>query len=173
MSELQLVFWGVQSVIIFVILFFVLLIILWIVNRWILKGKIRLLYRILLSIGIPLALIGYDYYSIIHSLYSSSAMDERLEEIGAGIKLPPYEITSYKNQHEGGDDFCDTYQMVFKEASIKSYVPTLDSVCKVNENWEKRGNKYIFHTSDFGNEFLDTLIVRPDKGTATFVRIKY
>lgn len=173
MSELQLLFWGVQAVIIFVILFLVLLIVLWVVNRWILKGEIRLLYRILLAIGIPLALIGYDYYSIIHSLYSSSVMDERLESIGVGIKLPPYKITSYNNQHEYGDDISDTYQMVFNDGSIKTMLPTLDSICNANEKWRKMGNDYVFITFDNEKEFRDSLIVRPSMGTATFVRLMW
>ena len=170
MSEFQLLFWGVRSVIVFVILFLVLLIVLWIVNKWILKRKIRLLYRILLAIALPLAFIGYDYYSIIHSFYSSSVMDKRLENIGVGIKLPPYEITSYKNQHEYGDDFSDTYQMVFNDSSIKTMLPTLDSLCNANEKWIKKGEEFIYNNVDLDKEFNDSLIVRPRKGTATFVR---
>ena len=163
-------FWGVQAVIIFVILFVVLIIVLWIVNRWLLKGKIKLLYRILLAVGIPLALIGYDYYSIIHSLYSTSNMNERLESIGVGIRLPPYEITNYKNEHVMADDFEDTYQMVFNDDRIKIMRPTLDSVCNANEKWRKMGDDYVFITFDYEKEFRDSLIVRPNKGTATFVR---
>ena len=100
----------------------VLIIALWIVNKWILKGKIRLLYRVLISIGISLILIGWDYYSTNRSFYSSSNMDKLLVDIGAGITLPPYEITSYKNEHVMADDFKDTYQMVFKDANIKSMI---------------------------------------------------
>ena len=150
MSELQLFFWGINAAMIFVVLFVVLIIVLWGVNKWIIKGKIRLLYRILISIGIPLMLIGWDYYSTNRSFYSSSNMDKLLDGIGAGITLPPYEITSYKNEHVMADDFKDTYQMVFKDANIKSMISTLDSMCE--------------------NEFNDSLIIRPNKGTATFVR---
>ena len=170
MSELQVLFWGINAAIIFAVLFIVLIIVLWIVNKWILKGKIRLLYRILLSIGIPLALIGWDYYSTIRSIYSSSEMDRLLDGIGVGITLPPYEITNYKNEHVMADDFRDTYQMVFKDASIKSMISTLDSVCSANENWKKRGSEYVFNTLNYEKEFNDSLIVRPNKGTATFVR---
>ena len=118
MSEIQLFFWGINAAIIFVVLFVVLIIALWIVNKWILKGKIRLLYRILISIGIPLMLIGWDYYSTNRSFYSSSNMDKLLVDIGAGITLPPYEITSYKNEHVMADDFKDTYQMVFMSQGV-------------------------------------------------------
>ena len=170
MSELQLLFWGINAAIIFVVLFIVLIIVLWIVNKWVLKGKIRLLYRILISIGIPLALIGWGYYSTNRSFYSSSDMDRLLDCIGVGIKLPPYEITSYKNKHIMGDDFKDTYQMVFKDANIKSMISTLDSVCSANVEWEKKGSEYIFNTINYEKEFNDSLIVRPNKGTATFVR---
>ena len=72
MSEIQLFFWGINAAIIFVVLFIVLIIALWVVNKWILKGKIRQLNRILISIGIPLMLIGWDYYSTNSSFYSSS-----------------------------------------------------------------------------------------------------
>ena len=89
MSELQLFFWGINAAIIFGVLFVILIIALWVVNKWILKGKIRLLYRILISIGIPLMLIGWDYYSTNRSFYSSSNMDKLLDGIGAGITLPP------------------------------------------------------------------------------------
>lgn len=170
MSDLQLFFWGINAAIIFVVVFLVLIIVLWIVNKWILKGKIRLLYRILLAIGIPLALVCYDYYSIKNSFYSTSNMDRRLDDIGVGIKLPPYEITSYKNEHVMADDFKDTYQMVFKDTSIKSMQPTLDSLCNANDKWKKKGDEYIFNSVTFETEFNDTLIIRPSKGTATFIR---
>ena len=170
MSDLQLFFWGINAAIIFVVVFLVLIIVLWIVNKWILKGKIRLLYRILLAIGIPLALVCYDYYSIKNSFYSTSNMDRRLESIGAGITLPPYEITSYKNEHVMADDFKDIYQMVFKDTSIKSMQPTLDSLCNANDKWKKKGDEYIFNSVTFETEFNDTLIIRPSKGTATFIR---
>ena len=108
MSEIQLFFWGINAAIIFVVLFVVLIIALWVVNKWILKGKIRLLYRVLISIGIPLILIGWDYYSTNRSFYSSSNMDKLLDGIGTGITLPPYKITNYKNEHVMADDFKDT-----------------------------------------------------------------
>ena len=170
MSEIQLFFWGINAIIIFVVLFVVLIIVLWIVNEWILKRKIKLLYRILISIGIPLMLIGWDYYSTNRSFYSSSNMDKLLDDIGTGITLPPYKITNYKNEHVMADDFKDTYQMIFKDANIKSMISTLDSVCSANENWEKRGDEYIFNSLNYEKEFNDSLIIRPNKGTATFVR---
>lgn len=173
MNGLQLLFYWFAAAIAFVILFVALLIILWIVNKWILKGKIRLLYRILLAIGIPLVLVAYDYYSLQHSFYSASNMDRRLEGIGVGITLPPYEITSYKNEWVIGDDTRDTYQMVFKDSSIKYMIPKLDSVCNASDKWSKRGDEYVFHTAIMESELLDTLTVRPTKGTATFVQYKW
>lgn len=170
MSDLQLLLWGINAVIIFFVTFPILLLILWIVNKWLLKGKIRWHYIFLLSIGIPLLLVAWDYASLQYSIYSSSNMDGRLEEIGVGIKLPPYEVTEYKNEHVIADDFRDTYQMVFKDAAIKSMLPKLDSLCNANEEWTKRGDEYVFITTDISKEFRDSLIVRPYKGTATFVR---
>lgn len=170
MSELQLLFLGIYAVILFVIAVPVLLLILWIINKWVLKGKIRLLYRVLLSIAIPLALIGIVYYEINHAYYSTSAMNSRLENIGVGIALPPYEITEYKNMHVIADDFKDVYQMVFKDATIKSMQPKLDSLCNASDKWTKRGDEYVYNSVIFEKEFNDSLIVRPNKGTATFVR---
>jgi hypothetical protein len=173
MSDLQLLFWGINAVVVFVLLFVALLIILWIVNKWILKGKIGLLYRIMLAIGIPLVLVAYDYYSMQHSFYSTSNMDRRLERIGVGITLPSYEITSYKNEHVMADDFMDTYQMVFKDSCIKSMISKLDSVCNASDKWSKMGDEYVFHNETMEEEHSDTLTVHPYKGTATFVRYKW
>lgn len=97
-------------------------------------------------------------------------MNNRLESIGVEITLPPYEITSYKNESVIADDFKDTYQMEFKDANVKNMIPILDSLCNVNEKWIKKGEEYIYNNVDFDNEFNDSLIVRPSKGTATFVR---
>lgn len=97
-------------------------------------------------------------------------MDKRLESIGVGITLPPYEITEFKNEHVMADDFRDTYQMVFKDASAMPMQRILDSVSNANSNWEKKGDEYVFHSDNPEKEFLDTLIVRPRKGTATFIR---
>lgn len=170
MSDLQWLFLGFYAVIFFVVAVPVLLLILWIINKWLLKGKIRLLYRVLLSIAIPLALIGIVYYSINHEYYSASAMNSRLESIGAGITLPPYVIFEYRNAHVAGDDFKDVYQMVFKDATIKSMQPTLDSLCSANDKWKKQGDEYIFNSVTVETEFNDSLIIRPNEGTATFVR---
>ena len=170
MSELQAFFWFLNSAVIFFMAVPILLLVMWVVNKWILKGKIKLLYRILLSIAIPLALLGYDYYRINNSFYNTTYMNNRLECIGVEISLPSYEITSYKNESVIADDFKDTYQMEFKDANVKNMIPILDSLCNVNEKWIKKGEEYIYNNVDFDNEFNDSLIVRPSKGTATFVR---
>lgn len=170
MSVLQWLFLGLYAVIIFIVAVPILLLILWIINKSLLKGRIRLLYRVLLSIAIPIAFIGFIFADIHYSLYSTSNMNHLLEDIGVGIKLPPYEITDYKNESMMGDDFRDTYQMVFDDATIKSMKPTLDSLCGENEKWTKQGDEYVYITSNMAKECRDTLIVRPNKGTATFVR---
>lgn len=170
MSELQLLYFAVQAILLFVVAVPILLLILWGVNKWILKGKIRLLYRILLSIGLPLAFIGFIYADMHHATYSTSYMDNRLKHIGVEITLPPYEITEYKNEHVIADDFRDTYQMVFEDACIKSIKPTLDSLCNASDKWTKRSGEYIFNSITPESELSDSLIIRPDKGTATFIR---
>lgn len=170
MSDLQLIFLGIYAAIFFIVAVPMLLLILWVVNTWLLKGKIKLLYRILLSIALLLTVIGIIFADIYFSIYSTSSMNNTLKDIGVGIKLPPYEITEYKNEHVIADDFRDTYQMVFKDTSIKSMQPTLDSLYNANEEWTKRDDEYVFTTNDISNEFRDSLIVRPNKGTATFVR---
>jgi len=170
MSDLQVLFFGFYAVIFFIVAVPILLLILWIVNKWLLKGRIRLLYRVLLSFFIPLAFIGYVFADIHYSFYSTSNMNHLLEDIGVGIKLPPYEITDYKNESMMGDDFRDTYQMVFDDATIKSMQPTLDSLCGANGKWTKRVDEYVYATDNMEKEFRDSLIIRPNKGTATFVR---
>ena len=170
MSDLQIVFYFFFTLPLLLVAVPILLLVLWIVNRWILKGKIRLLYRILLSFAIPIALIGIGFAYIHYSYYRTSDMDKRLESIGVGITLPPYEITEFKNEHVMADDFRDTYQMVFKDASAMPMLRILDSVSNANSNWETKGDEYVFHSDNPEKEFLDTLIVRPRKGTATFIR---
>ncbi len=170
MSDLQLLFLGFYAVIFFIVAVPILLLILWIINKWLLKGRIRLLYRVLLSIAIPLSFIGLVFADIHYSVYSTSNMNHLLEDIGVGITLPPYEITEYKNEWLIGDDFRDTYQMVFDDATIKSMQPTLDSLCNANEKWTERGDEFVYVTDNMAKECRDTLIIRPYKGTATFIR---
>jgi hypothetical protein len=170
MSDLQWLFFGLYAVIVFIVAVPILLLILWVINKWLLKGRMRLLYRVLLSIAIPLIFIGYIFADIHFSLYSTSNMNHLLEDVGVGIKLPPYEITEYKNEPMMGDDFRDTYQMVFDDATIKSMQPTLDSLCNANEKWTKKKDEYVYATDNMEKEFRDSLIIRPNKGTATFVR---
>lgn len=170
MSELQLLFLGIYAAIFFIVAVPILLLVLWIINKWLLKGRIRLLYRVLLSTAIPLALIGIVYYSIYHAYYSTSYMNSRLESIGVGLTLPPYVIIDYKNVHVMGDDFKDVYRMVFKDATIKSMQPKLDSLCYASDKWTKRGDEYVFNSETVEYEWKDSLIIRPNKGTATFVR---
>ena len=97
-------------------------------------------------------------------------MDNRLKRIGVEITLPSYEITEYKNEHVIADDFRDSYQMVFEDASVKSMKPTLDSLCNASDKWTKRSGEYIFNSITPESELSDSLIIRPDKGTATFIR---
>lgn len=158
---------------IFIVAFPLLLIVLWAVNKWIWKGKIRLLYRILLSIAIPLAFFAIDYVGYYHSLYSTSNMDSHLRRIGVGITLPTYEITEYNNEHVMADDFRNTYHIVFKDANIESFCSTLDSVCNANSNWTKKGNKYVFTAIEEESGLLDTLTINPHERMATFVAYKW
>lgn len=97
-------------------------------------------------------------------------MNNRLKHIGVEITMPSYKITEYKNEHVIADDFRDIYQMIFEDASIKSMKLTLDSLCNVSDKWSKIGDDYVFNSINFESELNDTLIIRPDKGTATFVR---
>ena len=173
MGDIQIFFLFMIYAAIFIVAFPLLLIILWAVNKWIWKGKIRLLYRILLSIAIPLVLFAIDYASCYHSFYSTSNMDSHLKRIGVGITLPSYEITEYNYEHVEADDFRNTYHIVFKDANIKSFYSTLDSVCIASPNWTKEGSKYVFTAVEKEHELLDTLTINPLEGTATFVAYKW
>jgi hypothetical protein len=74
MSDLQWLFLGYYAVMFFIVTVPILLLILWGINKWLLKGRVRLLYRVLLSIAIPLAFIGFIFAYIYYSLYSTSNM---------------------------------------------------------------------------------------------------
>ncbi len=150
-----------------------LLLVFWAVNRWVLKRKLRPLYRILLSIGIPVLLVGLAYLDLHYAPYSTSNMDGRLLRLVPEIKLPPYKITAYSSVCVEGDDLKDTYQMVFKEGKDESLRDRLDSLVNANPKWKKINNEYVYDTVFWDNEIVDSIIIRPMKGTAIFINYKW
>ena len=150
-----------------------LLVLLWAVNKWLLKRKIKLKYRILLSIGVPILLVVLAFLDIYYAPYSTSNMDDMLSQLVPEIKLPPYKITEYSSVYVGGDDLKDTYHIVFKDGKDESLRSKLDSLVIINPKWKRNGNEYVYDTIFFENEIVDSIIVRPMKGTATFIRFKW
>lgn len=150
-----------------------LLLVFWAVNRWILKRRLRLLYRILLSIGIPVLLVGLAYIDLYYAPYSTSNMDERLAKLVPVIKLPPYKVTDYSSVYVGGDDLKDTYQIIFKNGKDEFLKSKLDSLVRINSKWKKSGNEYAYDTIFWDDEVVDSIIVRPLEGTATFIKYKW
>jgi hypothetical protein len=150
-----------------------LLVLLWAVNKWLLKRKIKLKYRILLSIGVPILLVVLAFLDIYYAPYSTSNMDSMLSQLVPEIKLPTYKITEYSSVYVGGDDLKDTYHIVFKDGKDESLRSKLDSLVIINPKWKRNGNEYVYDTIFFENEIVDSIIVRPMKGTATFIRYKW
>ena len=150
-----------------------LLVVLWAINKWVLKRKIRLVYRILLSLGIPALLIGLAFLDLYYTPYSTSNMDERFARLVPELKLPPYKITDHRSVYVGGDDLKDTYQIVFKDGKDESLRNKLDSLVNTNPKWKKINNEFVYDTTFWENEIVDSIIIRPMNGTATFIMYKW
>lgn len=173
MNFFVLLFFAYYAVIFLIVAIPFLLLVSWAVNRWLLKRKFKLRYRILLSIGIPFLLVVLAFLDIYCTPYSTSNMDGMLLQLVPEIKLPPYKITEYSSVYVGGDDLKDTYHIVFKDGKDEALRSILDSLLIINPKWKKNGNEYVYDTIFFENEIVDSIIVRPTEGTATFIRYKW
>ena len=161
-----------SAIIIFVVAVPTLLLIFWLINRFLLNGRIKLVYRIVLSIVLPLLFlggtIGYSYYEP----YSTFIMNHRLESIGMDVKLPQYTITNYSTDFIGFDDRKDTYIIEFEDDNMKNLIPLLDSLCNTNANWMKGDDEYTYRVDFFEGEEYETFTINPNFGTAEFVHYK-
>ena len=173
MNFFVLLFFFYYAIIFLIVAIPFLLVLLWAVNKWLLKRKIKLRYRILLSIGVPILLVVLAFMDIYYAPYSASNMDNMLSQLVPEIKLPPYKITDYSSLYVGGDDLKDTYQIAFKDGKDESLRSKLDSLVIINPKWKRNGNEYVYDTIFFENEIVDSIIVRPMEGTATFIRYKW
>lgn len=173
MNFFVLLFFAYYAVIFLIVAIPFLLLVSWAVNRWLLKRKFKLRYRILLSIGIPFLLVVLAFLDIYYTPYSTSNMDGMLLQLVPEIKLPPYKITEYSSVYVGGDDLKDTYHIVFKDGKDEALRSQLDSLLIINPKWKRNGNEYVYDTIFFENEIVDSIIVRPTEGTATFIRYKW
>ena len=163
----------ISSVLILLVLVPLLLLVLWAANKWLLKGKLKLIYRILLSICIPFVLICFIFLYTYYAPYSTSDMNERLEQLIPEIKLPPYTITEFSSRYPEGDDLKETYQIVFKNDKDLALKRSLDSLIIANPKWKKFDNEYVYDTIFEGTEVIDSIIIRPLNGTATFIYYKW
>ena len=173
MNFFVLLFFFYYAIIFLIVAIPFLLVVLWAVNKWLLKRKLKLKYRILLSIGVPIFLVALVFMDIYYAPYSTSNMDNMLLQLVPEIKLPPYKITDYSSVYVGGDDLKDTYQIAFKDGKDESLRSKLDSLVIINPKWKKNGKEYVYDTIFFENEIVDSIIVRPMEGTATFIRYKW
>jgi len=173
MNFFVLLFFFYYAIIFLIVAIPFLLVVLWAVNKWLLKRKLKLKYRILLSIGVPILLVALVFMDIYYAPYSTSNMDNMLLQLVPEIKLPPYKITDYSSVYVGGDDLKDTYQIAFKDGKDESLRSKLDSLVIINPKWKKNGKEYVYDTIFFENEIVDSIIVRPMEGTATFIRYKW
>ena len=173
MNFFVLFFFAYYAVIFLIVAIPFLLLVSWAVNKWLLKRKLKLRYRILLSIGVPFLLVVLAFLDIYYTPYSTSNMDGMLSQLVPEIKLPPYKITEYSSVYVGGDDLKDTYHIVFKDGKDEALRSKLDNLVIINPKWKRNGNEYIYDTIFFENEIVDSIIVRPTEGTATFIRYKW
>lgn len=173
MNFFVLLFFFYYAIIFLIVAIPFLLVVLWAVNKWLLKRKLKLKYRILLSIGVAILLVALVFMDIYYAPYSTSNMDNMLLRLVPEIKLPPYKITDYSSVYVGGDDLKDTYQIAFKDGKDESLRSKLDSLVIINPKWKKNGKEYVYDTIFFENEIVDSIIVRPMEGTATFIRYKW
>ena len=173
MNFFVLLFFAYYAVIFLIVAIPFLLLVSWAVNRWLLKRKLKLRYRILLSLGTPLLLVVLAFLDIYYTPYSTSNMDGMLSQLVPEIKLPPYKITEYSSVYVGGDDLKDTYHIVFKDGKDEALRSKLDNLVIINPKWKRNGNEYVYDTIFFENEIVDSIIVRPTDGTATFIRYKW
>ena len=173
MNFFVLLFFAYYAVIFLIVAILFLLIVLWAINRWLLKRKLKLKYRMLLSIGIPIVLVGLAFLDLYYAPYSTSDMNKRLSNLVPEIKLPLYKITEYSSIYVGGDDLKDTYQIVFKNGTDEILKSKLDSLIRINSKWKKNGNEYAYDTIFWEDEVVDSIIVRPLEGTATFIKYKW
>lgn len=173
MNFFVLLFFAYYAVIFLILAIPFLLLVSWAVNRWLLKRKLKLKYRILFSIGVPILLVVLAFLDIYYAPYSTSNMDDMLSQLVPEIKLPPYKITEYSSVYVGGDDLKDTYHIIFKDGKDETLRSKLDSLVIINPKWKRNGNEYVYDTVFFENEIVDSIIVRPSEGTATFIRFKW
>ena len=115
--------------------------------------------------GIPFCQAG----KMIAGMASGCPLNNLVPE----IKLPPYKITEYSSIYVGGDDLKDTYQIVFKNGTDEILKSKLDSLIRINSKWKKNGNEYAYDTIFWEDEVVDSIIVRPLEGTATFIKYKW
>ncbi len=71
MNFFVLLFFAYYAVIFLILAIPFLLLVSWAVNRWLLKRKLKLRYRILLSIGIPILLVALAFLDIYNAPYST------------------------------------------------------------------------------------------------------
>ena len=171
MNNLALLTLIFSAIIIFVIAVPTLLLVLWLINRFLLGGRFKLVYRIVLSVVLPLlffgGMIGYSYYEP----YSTLIMNNRLEDIGMDLELPSYTITNYTSVFIGMDDRKDTYTIEFDD-DVGNLIPLLDSLCTTSANWIKDVDSYTYRVEFFEGEEYETFTINPNCGTAEFVHYK-
>ena len=49
----------------------------------------------------------------------------------------------------------------------------LDSLLNINPKWKSNGKEYVYDTAFFDIEVVDSIIIRPLDGTATFISYKW
>ncbi len=158
---------------------FIFLFVLWLIDKFLLHGKFKKKYRVLVSIALPVLIVVAFVLDIRYGPYRESRLNRMLKEDGVELKLPSYKIVDYKSGFYA-DDVWDKYEIVFKDDRIMELVPKMDSLCTVPikfirlddpdsyQGWSKEDDCYKYSIEDFCQEKRVELTICPKEGTAEY-----
>ena len=69
--------------------------------------------------------------------------------------------------------FYEAWCGMFKNGKDLALKRTLDSLITANPKWKNINNEYVYDTIFEGTEVIDSIIIRPLNGTATFIYYKW
>lgn len=165
---------------------FIFLFVLWLIDKYLLHGKFKMKYRVLVSIALPVLIVVAFVLDIRYGPYCESRLNKRLLADGIEMKLPPYKIVDYKDgviasaPMVWGDDAYELYEIVLKDDRITELVPMMDSLCtspikfiRIDDpdsyqGWSKENDCYKYSSVDFRQETRVELTICPKEGTAEY-----
>lgn len=118
-----------------------LMLICWLIDKYLLHGRFKKKYRIILSVAIPVLFVVVSIASVHIEPYNTTHLNDRLAGMGLGVELPEYKIVDYTEEFVE-TDLQETYELEFEDDEIMRMVPLLDSLCDANSHWSKDGESY-------------------------------